>query len=482
MQLTTWIERHLSERLPAFLMGQRWFGSKARTIAQCACHDLAPIPGGAPLALVLIRVKYADGGEERYAMVVAAVDEPSGRPVIGEFDGTGWVIEAGTLPEAVGALLQAFSHETLPTVRGGTVARLVTAPAAATALAALSAAAVQPLGAEQSNTSIRLERRYVFKLFRKLEAEENPEVEIGRFLSGTAFRDTPRLRGAWTYRAADGGAATIGVLQDWVENQGDGWSYALNRLSQLDVDILSDLEHQLAGLGETTAAMHAALASADASAPAFAPAAATPALAQTWRAGLAGEATRALARLRTTPPGDTAARALAARIAADETRLTAIEPPAIDNGGAFDTIRIHGDYHLGQTLKTSDGFVVIDFEGEPARPIAERRQRHAAMKDVAGMLRSFDYAVAIARARGYPEVKGRDALAVMRDAFLGGYVRRAVAGGARFVPRRREAFDAWVAFFELEKVLYEVDYELNQRPDWVHIPLGGLARLLDPSP
>jgi trehalose synthase-fused probable maltokinase len=140
----------------------------------------------------------------------------------------------------------------------------------------------------------------------------------------------------------------------------------------------------------------------------------------------------------------------------------------------FHKIRVHGDYHLGQTLKTPDGFVVIDFEGEPARPLPERRAKSCALKDVAGMMRSFDYATETARAQGGTLPATLD----LSRPFLDGYLSTAALHGAAFLPRERAAIDAWLDFFELEKALYEVDYEINNRLDWVHIPLGGVLRIL----
>jgi trehalose synthase-fused probable maltokinase len=153
----------------------------------------------------------------------------------------------------------------------------------------------------------------------------------------------------------------------------------------------------------------------------------------------------------------------------------AAEVPALAGPGGFTKIRIHGDYHLGQVLKTRHGFVIIDFEGEPARPLAERRLKSAALKDVAGMIRSFDYAIGVADAdeRHAPHEPFARRL---RQSFLDGYLANARDGS--FVPRDREAVDAWVDFFEFEKAMYELDYELNNRPGWAHIPLQGILRIL----
>jgi len=159
-----------------------------------------------------------------------------------------------------------------------------------------------------------------------------------------------------------------------------------------------------------------------------------------------------------------------------DSRLRA-EPPPIEPGRVFHKIRVHGDYHLGQTLKTADGFVLIDFEGEPSRSLAERRSKQCALKDVAGMLRSVEYAVEAVRARN-PEGTQGLSTARFRSAFLDGYLSRATSVGAVFVPADRRLAAAWIAFFECERALYEVEYEANSRPAWVHIPLRGVVRSL----
>jgi trehalose synthase-fused probable maltokinase len=155
----------------------------------------------------------------------------------------------------------------------------------------------------------------------------------------------------------------------------------------------------------------------------------------------------------------------------------AVEIPELKPSVGFKKIRIHGDYHLGQVLKTRTGFVVIDFEGEPARPLAERRLKCCALKDVAGMIRSFEYAIEAARTgerNAAEEVIARR----LRQSFLDGYLATAIARDVSLLPRDRQAIGAWIDFFEFEKALYEVEYEVNNRPDWAHIPLRGVLRIL----
>jgi trehalose synthase-fused probable maltokinase len=141
-------------------------------------------------------------------------------------------------------------------------------------------------------------------------------------------------------------------------------------------------------------------------------------------------------------------------------------------------IRVHGDYHLGQVLKTPGGFALIDFEGEPTRPLSERRRKQCALKDVAGMIRSFQYAAQSARERGGGSLDPARVAAALRAAFLEGYQTRVIAAGAPFLPADAGAIQGWIRFFELEKALYEIEYEINNRPAWVHIPLTGMLEIV----
>jgi trehalose synthase-fused probable maltokinase len=366
-------------------------------------------------------------------------------------------------------------------VRGGELRYRDTGDAAMRALGGTERPLIRAVGAEQSNTSVRVGGTLVFKLFRRLEDGENPELEIGRFLmTHTSFRAVPTLRGSLTYVPARGVPSTLGVLQDWVDNRGDGWSYVVGLLEQAGGSTGHTLLRDLFALGETTAECHAAL-SVDATVPAFAPEPVTGSDIEDWRASL-------LERLRSTMrfiernlpawPEDT--RQLGRTLLDARIRAAALAqvPELRAASERFRKIRIHGDFHLGQTLKATDRFILLDFEGEPARPLAERRLKQCALKDVAGMIRSFDYAVETARRRGAKALPESLSAQHLRTSFLDGYLEAARRRDAVFVPRDGRALEPWIDFFELEKALYEVEYEINNRPDWVHIPLRGIVRML----
>jgi maltose alpha-D-glucosyltransferase/alpha-amylase len=236
----------------------------------------------------------------------------------------------------------------------------------------------------------------------------------------------------------------------------------------------------MASLGRTTAGFHAALAS-DSGTPAFRPEPVGRGDVEAWRSGFVAQARRSIdlvARHHAAWSGE--ARRLGAAVLARSGRLPAF-PVGSDRAPAagFLKIRIHGDYHLGQTLKTPDGFAIIDFEGEPSRPIEDRRRKHCALKDVAGMLRSFDYAIETA-GRHHPAASStlRSSLN-LRESFLAGYLATVGRADVTSVPRDRGELEAWLGFFEFEKALYELEYEINNRPAWVDIPLRWIVRSLE---
>jgi trehalose synthase-fused probable maltokinase len=483
-RLSRWLVDELPRHLPGWLVRQRWFGGKARAIARVEVRDVVWLPAAArPVAVVVADVHYdpAGGGIDCWALLLGLADGPA-EAAIAPSPGGGHAIvtDQAADGEVVRALLAGLLGDApMPVgVRGGA---LVYADTTIDARQALSAAAlpVRPLGVEQSNTSVRIGTTHVFKLFRRVEPGEHPQLEFGRFLAQAGFRATPRLEGSLVYRGPDGQESAIGVLESWVANEGDGWHYLLARLdaSRTDLDGRADLMADLVALGETTAAFHGALAS-ETRLEAFVPEAASTADAAAWRQGMLDQAERTIELIGQRLPALPAESARLAEAVIASWPRAVPGPSAPLSAPGFDRIRIHGDFHLGQTLRTPGGFVIIDFEGEPAKSLAARRRKQCALKDVAGMLRSLDYAAAAA---GLPA--GDDAAAfaphdAMRHAFLEGYYAHTTRHGARFLPAAAEDCDAWTSLFELEKAWYEVEYELNNRPTWTHIPLVALSRLL----
>jgi predicted trehalose synthase len=314
--------------------------------------------------------------------------------------------------------------------------------------------AVRAAGVEQSNSAVVLDESVVLKLYRHIEPGPGIEAELLHGLQEAGFASSPRLRGVLDDERS-GRRTTLAIVTDYVASAGDGWELTLSSLSSGDTGWLPSRARRL---GEVTGAMHAALASA-----------ADPVLAPEEPAAgaldeLAAELETDLAALAATP--------LEAMVAPLRERTRALRESAAVPRLA---LRIHGDYHLGQALWADRGdWVVIDMEGEPARPIPERRRRTFALRDVAGMVRSFAYAASASSLHGgVPVPEGWEASC--RAAFLEGW--RATVD-PRLVPAGEQGFESLLALCELRKLLYELRYELSHRPDWVAIPAAGLERIL----
>lgn len=484
----------------AWLRDRRWFSSKGRQLAALTVSDWGPLPLAEPAIMALAHARYSDGFEETLLLPLLATREtrPSGaRPPAATTltqDGVVWQIDDAFQHEAFQRLLMTclLRGEDLPLTHG----RIVFAPEAGLRAAPPPLREMRLVAAEQSNTSIIYDRQAILKCFRRVVAGINPDVEVSRFLTRIGFRHTPTMLGSISYHR-DGVEHSLAILQEFVPNRGDAWEHTLQRLAALYEAVPADAPlnraeqtrrlavdglDELRGLGRLTGELHRALAS-DARDPAFAPRPLDAAQARAWQQALHAQAEATLELLaarRGALPDDLLAMVetlLAARerIAA---RIAGLERLA--QAGVLLT-RYHGDYHLGQVLVSERGFLILDFEGEPLRPLAERRAHGSPLKDVAGMLRSLSYAAQSSlRAATRRDVDLAPwALAwegEARSALLQGY--RAVVQDAPFVPRDAETFSAALAAFELEKALYELRYELNNRPDWLPIPLAGIQRLL----
>jgi len=351
----------------------------------------------------------------------------------------------------------------------------------------------------------------ILKLIRKCDSGINPDREILEFLTTrTHYQSVPRLIGTIEYResfdtqGSSERVATVGLLQTFIPNDGDGWSAVLEHVKTLlqdshrrdmgrriDVDrrdfIQQTSRHDIAAmrrLGTITAELHTALSS-DSTDPAFRPERISPYDVSDWRAGMLSHIRAVFAQLRTLGRSRQADLQLAEDELAslesgcerhlDALRLLLDDPVA--------KIRVHGDYHLGQVLKTGQDFIVLDFEGEPARRLDERRAKQCALKDVAGMLRSFSYAACAARRHTDAQAQGDEGIIAIweqavSDAFWTGYTTTALPGRASFMPGTGGRAEQVLRVFELDKTIYEIGYELNNRPDWLDIPVQGLRRLL----
>ncbi len=433
------------DALPAFLQGRRWFGGKGTPIDSVrAVDDLLLSPG---LRVMTVEVSYRGGrAPERYLLPL--VPGPLCEEALADDDALRALLsiirDRRILPTAAGALRgERMDAASSP---GQDSASSPGQDSARSPLDALGAApSVRRLSAEQSNTSIVFGESVILKLIRKLEPGVNPELEMGAFLARHNFRATPALLGALSLSGAVD--ATVAVAHRFVPVDSDGWSYVLDAFRHSTPGIFEELRQLGARIGE----MHAALAS-DPSDPAFAPEPLRREDLERWARTLLLELDRTLAAVAAAVPELASRRApLEARIQ----RLATLPPSGL-------RIRQHGDLHLGQVLRSERQWLVFDFEGEPARPVSERRAKSSPLKDVAGMLRSFAYAAATAETPQH--------LAPARQAFLEGW--RGAA--ARLVPADAQVL---LESLELEKLLYELRYEVGHRPAWVRIPARDLLAL-----
>jgi len=524
-------ERLESVLLP-YIRQRRWFAGKARRLKSMSIADAIEVPGVDRSAYLLsVLVVYAEGDPETYLLPVAYANSAEAPQIIDRWPhaAVAWLRtpaeeQRGLLYDALGppgfaeGLLNIIAKRRRAANETGTLVGSTTrafarlrGPETIRLEAALSVA-------EQSNNSVVFGERLILKVFRRLEDGVNPELEVGRFLTEkTSFGQIAPLAGSLEFRRDNGEPVALAVLQGYVPNQGDAWQYTLTTLDHY----LKPMEVPASGepparaktllqassmempevatrtigaylesarlLGRRTAELHIALAS-DPADPAFAPERISPQDQRSIYQSLNAVAMRSLELLRSQLnrlPED--ARDEAKRVLDLEPRITQALRAFLARRLTTTRIRVHGDYHLGQVLYTGHDFVIIDFEGEPTRTLYERRLKRLALRDVAGMLRSFDYASQAALRSGnfVPESRPRlEAWAhfwvdSVSAAFLHSYLT--TAGSASFVPQTAEDLDLQLSTMLLEKALYELRYELNSRPDWVRIPLRGILEVVHPA-
>lgn len=444
--------------LEEWLSHQRWFASKTRELSAVNLLEALPLRDDAPqLVLALVEARFHTGVHELYQVLLGSrpIDR-EGSDAILERDGVA-LFDAVADPEQGGLLASFFDAERAFEGEHGCVRfhRTEGAPE-------LGTPAVRTMGAEQSNTSVILDDTYVLKVFRRLEAGTNPELEMLRFLTAAGFTAIARLEGWYDYEG-ELMDATLGVVQDFVPGARDGWELALDAIAAGDEAFVEALGE----LGRVTGRMHSALGSGTDKD--FAPEESTPESLSLLVATIDEQIERVFRDL---PRDADGLEAISGRSQEIRDRLQMMSHVGI--GGRL--IRHHGDFHLGQTLRSGDGdWVILDFEGEPARPLLERRRKRSPLRDVAGMLRSFAYAAsASGLLRDAPAPEGWEERA--RSAFLDGYLETVEPA---LLPAGQAATDKLLAIFELEKAVYELRYELDNRPDWVGIPVAGIARLLE---
>jgi trehalose synthase-fused probable maltokinase len=453
-----------AESLREWIQLQRWYASKSRSVTGIEIVESVVLEEEPLLLLTLAQTRFATGTHELYQLPVAlrpaegngqagAGGPPDLIARVGDWD----VFDALADPaQALALLSRICGSDQIDTEEGVFSFHCIEGfvPVGDDADGRL-------MGVEQSNSSIVFEDRLVLKAFRKLEPGVNPELEMLRFLTAHRFPHIAPLQGWYEYEG-HALSSTLGVVQTFLPDAVGGWELALDEICSSPERFLE----RLAALGEVTAQMHNVLAS-DAGDPAFSPEEPSNEALSLLTATVDEDIERIFVRL----PDDERVSPIAGRGQDVRERLAA--RAQIGAGGR--AIRTHGDYHLGQTLSTPSGWVIIDFEGEPARPLPERRQKRSPLRDVASMLRSFAYvtsAVEIQRGRRAPDGFEQQA----RDRFLERYLDRV---DPTLLPAGEAATANMLSIFELEKAIYELRYELNNRPDWVAIPVAGIVRLLE---
>lgn len=524
--------------LPAYIQPRRWFGGKARSIAAAQLIDTIPIAYGAAQAVIaMVRVSYAEGMPDTYVLPLAFAIGARAEQLVRDLPHA--VIahiqaaddERGLLYDAL--LDRGFCAALLDLIatggrQAGAAGAIQASPTSAFArLQGQDRTALEPkfVTAEQSNSSIIYGDRLIMKLFRRIEPGLNPDLEIGRFLTERAhFANVPPAAGALEYHAPSGEPSSLAFLQGFVPNQGDAWGFTLAQLSayfaqklqspavapsdsplstrvllSLSRDKLPRAAEQMVGsyiqraalLGQRTAELHLAL-SFPTNDPNFIP---EPFAADDQQAlydSICERANQSFATLRRVLNSQALPAALrpgAEQVLASQSRILEHYRALLDQPFTALRTRIHGDYHLGQVLASGADFMLIDFEGEPARPLNQRRRKGAPLQDVAGMLRSFHYAPYAVLFGQAPGVAFHEQeVAALEDwarvwhrwvnvAFLRAYL--ATAGNAPFLPATPRELEQLLEAFLLDKAIYELNYELNNRPAWVRIPVEGILQLVE---
>jgi maltose alpha-D-glucosyltransferase / alpha-amylase len=514
--------RFVDRDLTNYIKSCRWFRSKARAVLSVNAVDLLAFPGEGVGQLLLVAFNYTEGPRDLYALPVRVASGEEARKIEVEYPGT--VI--AKIGETSGDLLvdatgsEVFQRVLLDVVANARILTGKLGKLVATQSARLTEVlkdgppqTSRILKVEQSNSSVIYDDKIYLKLFRKLEEGINPDLELTKQLSEKCgFPNVPGYLGDVQYIAPGQEPASLVLMQAFTPNEENGWSHTLAAVDRYFDRVLSESQPAqppsvglweevpesfrgvIAGihletirmLGERTAEMHLALAQ-DTDSPDFAP---EPFSLQHQRSvfqSIRSETKQTMALLtRTIPTLEDYTKDLAQNVLERADLLATCHDFLLRDPIDVKKIRIHGDYHLGQLLFTGKDFIILDFEGEPARPIGERRLKRCALIDVAGMVRSFHYAAhyGLLESRTVRPID-QTVLEAYGDlwsvragqVFLAAY--REKAANAVFVPKVESDFRLLLRSFLILKAFYELRYELNNRPKWVAIPLRGISRLLD---
>jgi maltose alpha-D-glucosyltransferase/alpha-amylase len=519
--------------LESWVRERRWFRGKARKVTSAEIVDWFDVPLADRAALaVVLTVSFAEGDPDQYLVPVMAVAPDEATQLTTELPGAAiatigdrpelTLVDAMRVPAFADALLELVARRR--TLRGAH-GQLAGRPARS--FAALRGSPGEPLHAvpsraEQSNSSVVLGDRLMLKLYRRLEGARSTDLEVALFLTNQGFPNVPPVAGSIEYRRPGGEVSSAAILSGFVPNEGTLWEVTVDGaadyleraaaerllvetakvpsavlLADAAGDLRTDARESVGAyldtawlLGRRTGDMHMALGRGEDD-PAFAPETFTAlyqrSLYQSIRAAVRTNLALLARRVEKLPAG---VREIAERVLANEAVIDQKSRTLVGRRLGGKRIRIHGDYHLGQVLHTGRDIAIIDFEGEPGRPIGERRLKRSPLTDVASMLRSFDYAAreATVRAVGTAAVRDEDAERTegwarqwyrsVSATFLRGY--REATGGSDILPVTDQDWAILLDALVIQKAIYELDYELNNRPDWVGLPLRGILELVEP--
>ena len=493
-------EAFAEHTLPEYLRRCRWFGGKAQALRSVQAQEVFPL--GKAGCLIFLQASYFEAPPETYLLPLQMGAETSASDsMLARFesaDGGGVLFDALDDEDFRAFLMEIIMGEQRLCYGAAELVGICSAAFKARMKELVQALASRALKTEQSNSTIIYGDQFFLKLYRRPERGENPDVELLRYLSGRRqFANVPCYYGAIECRVQGEEPRVLALLVEHVPNEGDAWKSTLRELGRyyervkaqpkatdpalIDKMIGSVYPARARQLGECTAQMHLALA-ADSADPDFA----SEAFTGSYQESLGQDirtVTQRMMQLFAQKLDDLPAscRLEAEGLLRRESEILRRQTDLMKHEIKALRIRLHGDYHLGQVLDTGNDFIIIDFEGEPARPLHERRIKHSPLRDVASMLRSFDYA-AHAAAGNVADFEAWAEVWVKRvgQEFLDAYF--SVVRGTPLLPEDGQGLQRLLEVCLLEKAAYELCYELNNRPDWVAIPLRGITRLLDRRP
>ena len=515
---------------PAYYKASRWFGGKARNVIRVRLLDTVPVKGLDDTAFIITEVHYPSGENEKYQLPLTFVpiekadrdDEAFRKHVVARIElggRDGFLCDASNDEAFRGELLALILREGVWHGDGGRISA-ETGQRIDTYHRGQEGAALPSslLGNEQSNTSLKYGDSLCLKLYRKIDTGTAPEIEMCRKLTDqTSFRNLPFYLGSLDYSRSHRERYSIGILQNFVPNEGDGWQLSLDNVLRYYEDVLTrsargieapvlpalsgtalplpPIIHELVGefylemiekLAERTAGMHTALASLENDSD-FAPEPFTTLYQRSIYQAMTEQVKRNMIFLKETLhtlPKES--RELGHLLLQREKDILHQFEPVRREKIETVKIRIHGDYHLGQVLYTGNDFVILDFEGEPARSLSERKIKRSVYRDLSGMLRSFDYA-AFNVLLNHPTIRPEDRKVLQPWAelwsfhvgqhFIDAYTEKTQGGG--LIPKEGRQRELLMRAYLMNKAVYELNYELNNRPDWAQIPMNGILRLIE---